>query len=83
VRQHDRRSVCDRMRMSGSGSCVEDLPGAHAGRRQSGTAGYVTVVEHYPERSGNASGNMDGENVCPTVNPTRYAVCSRTTSSSV
>lgn len=25
----------------------------------------------YPGRFGNASGNIDDENVCPTVNPTR------------
>lgn len=31
---------------------------------------YVSL-EHYLERCGNASGNIDAENVCPTITPTR------------
>ena len=34
------------------------------------TAGDV-MSNAYFKRSGNASGNIDGANVCPTVNPTR------------
>jgi hypothetical protein len=73
VGQHDRRSACDPIRMTGSGSCVEDLPGTHflkASVRHRWRS-YISSIEHYPGRSGNASGNIDGENVCPTVNPTR------------
>jgi hypothetical protein len=71
VRQHDRRSVCDRMRMSAAGVAWRTYLGPILEGVSQAPLATLRFAEHYPERFGNASGNIDGENVCPTANPTR------------
>ena len=70
MRQHDRRSACDSIRAAYSG-CVEAYLGPILGGVSQAPLAISNLVEHYPERCGRASGNIDAENVCPTVKPSR------------